>query len=746
MPDRPKTGDTFAAYYGEFLVSPVPLELSFSYCSHKCAYCIEADSPVMGIDLRTKPGRDVVIGDVLLGFAPTVDGSYRKWAPAVVEEVFSRKAPCVRAYLENGETVVCTPDHHFYTGRLGAIEYAPLTRPSGKVRSGRKLHRVRLPLLPRAPFTPDYMLGYIRGAIEGDASTTPYGAWRLALADNEILARVASFAILLGWGHYDVRPHKAYHDRPGYQPMQQLYFPVDSPVARFVNSGEDKDTAEYWRGWAAGIYDAEGNTPARRNNAQKQSLRIAQVREVNPETYGRIVSVVDRLGFKAVCEDRAVRLVGSDADSARFVQLIQPATPRKQNPLIGATLKGVQDRVPVVRVEPAGDVEVASFRTSTHNYVSGGLLSRNCFANLNKPGRWADTKATLNLIAQHRQRKTLEASLLTMGYPTLISNRVDPFAVSNDRQAIPVMEVMAASGLPIAIQTRGGRAADEVLAFLPPSCWYVSIPMLNDVTRKRVEPGAPPIPERLDLIQKLTEQGHHVCLAVNPLFEDWLPEPAPLLEEAYRRGARGVWMEQPHLSHRQASRLTPRETAALGTFIPEAKKKRGVLYDAHLADARETAKEIGYHLYTGGQHERSGYFDAYHATYTHTFPTMQGWINHLHDALPEGGVVSLDDYLGYFVPRLLPGVWPVQPYIGVTSKDVVRDSPMPNQGTYAGLLTKAWGDPRVKFNPARGRGFAYAGERDGKDWVRLTDDDGTPLMVFSPQGRCVRYFIEPEAA
>jgi DNA repair photolyase len=26
-------------YWGEFLISPIPLELSLNYCSHKCAYC-----------------------------------------------------------------------------------------------------------------------------------------------------------------------------------------------------------------------------------------------------------------------------------------------------------------------------------------------------------------------------------------------------------------------------------------------------------------------------------------------------------------------------------------------------------------------------------------------------------------------------------------------------------------------------------------------------------------------------------
>jgi hypothetical protein len=37
--------------------------------------------------------------------------------------------------------------------------------------------------------------------------------------------------------------------------------------------------------------------------------------------------------------------------------------------------------------------------------------------------------------------------------------------------------------IPVAIQTRGGKGVDDVLDFLPPSVWYISIPCLNDDIR-----------------------------------------------------------------------------------------------------------------------------------------------------------------------------------------------------------------------------------------------------------------------
>ena len=55
-------------YFGEFLINPVPLELSFNYCSHKCAYCFaNLNKPDRQFDvlrfmrfIRDYPNRDTL--------------------------------------------------------------------------------------------------------------------------------------------------------------------------------------------------------------------------------------------------------------------------------------------------------------------------------------------------------------------------------------------------------------------------------------------------------------------------------------------------------------------------------------------------------------------------------------------------------------------------------------------------------------------------------------------------------------
>lgn len=46
-------GETISPYYGEFMVSPCPLELSFNYCSHGCVFCFaNLNKPLRNFDAK----------------------------------------------------------------------------------------------------------------------------------------------------------------------------------------------------------------------------------------------------------------------------------------------------------------------------------------------------------------------------------------------------------------------------------------------------------------------------------------------------------------------------------------------------------------------------------------------------------------------------------------------------------------------------------------------------------------------
>lgn len=359
-----------------------------------------------------------------------------------------------------------------------------------------------------------------------------------------------------------------------------------------------------------------------------------------------------------------------------------------------------------------------------------------CFANINKPGRWADTEATINTIKKAHSRNTFLAHLINSGYPTLISNRTDPFAASNYRNSIPIMELMTSMGMPIAFQTRGGFGVDDALKFLPKSCWYISTPFIDESIRKRVEPGSPSFSERLDLIRKLVGLGHHVSAAANPISRDWLPDALPLMEAVKSAGAYGIWIEPIHLSTKQIEIMPESYKTRLGrNVIVESKKKVFIGFNDYINSVIDAGLSVGLEVFKTSQHFPSKYFEPYHSIYKNTFPTFQGFLNKCHEEMPFGGEVTFWDYADYVIPKLPEGDWPVHHYLGASSKDVVRDDPMPPKATFLDLLSRSWWDARTNYNPSRNPCFAYQSYKEGGiTWV-VMDEEGMPIMEFDPLGR-----------
>jgi len=215
-----------------------------------------------------------------------------------------------------------------------------------------------------------------------------------------------------------------------------------------------------------------------------------------------------------------------------------------------------------------------------------------CFANLNRPNRKLNTPQLMRFLASYKQRDTLAAHLLQQGYPVVVSNKSDPFAGSNYQITLPVLEVLTSLGVPVQFQTRGGKGIDEALTIVKPSVWYVSITMMNDTLRRKIEPGAPSIDSRFELITRLVEAGHYVVVGLNPCVPEWLPDPGPLLERVRAAGAWGVWVERLHLNHDQITNLTPKEKEAISQPIIDRAKKRRTSPTDEAPEAKEGAAQL----------------------------------------------------------------------------------------------------------------------------------------------------------
>ncbi len=271
-----------------------------------------------------------------------------------------------------------------------------------------------------------------------------------------------------------------------------------------------------------------------------------------------------------------------------------------------------------------------------------------CFANLNQPGRTFDAKGTIDKIRNSGKSKSLTAHLLNNKYPILLSNRVDPFAQSNYKQAIPLIEILQKNGNPISFQTKGGNGIDDAIQIVDKSHWYISISFSNDELRKKIEPGATTITQRFELIRKLKENGHSVSIGLNPVIEDWLPlsDYEELIKIFKELGIKDIWCETLHLNPKQIKNLSDKEFINIGeSVINEAKKRHTKIFDSYYQYLVEDMFENGFNVFSMGQPFKSSYFNNSHEIYKgKTLKTTQDFINHCFDNYEDGQEIRFSDY------------------------------------------------------------------------------------------------------
>jgi phage terminase large subunit-like protein len=130
--------------------------------------CNPGEAPILMADLSTKALRDVRIGDEVVGFEtgcePLRDGANfvrRRLINTVVTDIHRDVRPVVKLALDSGQSIRCTPNHKWYTGRAPNDPTHPVYA-AAKV--GRALLRVCDPALPALDTLEDArMAGWVFG-------------------------------------------------------------------------------------------------------------------------------------------------------------------------------------------------------------------------------------------------------------------------------------------------------------------------------------------------------------------------------------------------------------------------------------------------------------------------------------------------------------------------------------------------------------------------------------------------------
>ncbi len=358
-------------------------------------YCLPAGERVWMGDLSHQNIEKLKVGDEVWGWTASAasapgkraDGKHRRLQRAQVLEVFQREAEVVEAKLASGRTVRSTRDHLWASPTSKTVPYRKLSAGRTQDRKYRRGLPMRPSYLARVldaeypvgeTSSHDYLRGYAHGFCDGDG--TVGFRWYLRSRRNKTCADL-------------IRRVSVRQDSMNVEALVRLEHALTTLGVPYRKSGDKtfpsieaqgsqaleffyklrRGTDNYWRGWLAGIYDAEG-----------WGSTFAQHIAVNPETHSNIRDALTRFGFKISYNREAVKILGrgksvkgaATQEFVRFWLLVQPAIKRKMEPMLNAALYWEHD--PVVSLRSLGVQKVYDIKTTTQNFIVNGYGSHNC--------------------------------------------------------------------------------------------------------------------------------------------------------------------------------------------------------------------------------------------------------------------------------------------------------------------------------------------------------------------------------
>jgi DNA repair photolyase len=567
-------------------------------CSHACVYCMAGGTPILMADGRTKPLAHVREGDQIYGTVR--DGNYRRYA---ITRVLAHWQSCKDAYritLEDETELVASGDHRFLSDRgwkhvIGS-EQGRLRRPHLTLNN--KLMGTGAYATPRSD-SPDYRQGYLCGLIRGDGHLGSYSyerpgrsrgdvhRFRLALADIEPLQRAREYLAALDV----VTQQFAFAaGAAGGRPMAAIRTSALDKVeaVRQITLWPRHPTADWLKGFLAGIFDAEGCFGG-----------VIRIANTDPEIIDWTTYSLRRLGFAYTVERTArrnglayVRLLGGLAQALRFFHTIDPAITRKRS-IEGVALKNPA-KLRVASIEPLNKrLDLFDITTGTGDFIANGVVSHNCFARPTHTyldldaGRDFEREIIVKVNVPERLRAELSRPSWKREHVALGTN-TDPYQwVESRYRLMPgIWEALRDSDTPASLVTKSPLVLRDLellrqIHERSEMTVFLSVPTLDEGAWRTTEPHTPSPRARLEAVAELNAAGVPAGVLVAPLmpgindspeqvgkivelaseagavrmgavtlhlrgevrgiFFDWLrhhrPDLIPYYEELYRRGA-----------------------------------------------------------------------------------------------------------------------------------------------------------------------------------------------------------------
>ncbi|HUO86728.1 MAG TPA: PA0069 family radical SAM protein [Thermoanaerobaculia bacterium] len=526
-------------------------------CEHGCVYCLDGDTPVLMGDGSARQLRRLQVGDEIYGTRR--DGWYRRYVKTRVLAHWESTRPAYAVTLADGRRLVAGADHRFLTERGWKFV-------TGQQQGdGRRPHlTLRNKLMGTGRFVegPDitagaYRRGYLCGLIRGDGHLASYEyqrsgrvhgnqhRFRLALTDREPLDRARLYLEAFGVGVSEFVFQSATADR---RHMQAIRTSSRQHVER-IRELIDKPLHPpdgWWRGFLAGIYDAEGCF-------SDGTLRISNT---DPALVAWLGEGLRSLGLGSVLEERpginkpvqVVRLTGGLAACLHLWQATSSAIGRKRE--LGGTAIKSGARLAVMAVEPLGPKRLFDVTTGTGDFIADGVVSHNCYARPTHEyfGLSAGLDFETRIFVKEEAPALLREALASPRWTPKVlamSGVTDPYQPIERKLGITrgCLEVLAEFRNPVGIITKNRLVTRDLdllgeLAADGAASVTLSITTLDADLAARMEPRASHPRDRLRALEELAAAGIPCGVMVAPVVPAVTDHELPrILEAAAAAGA-----------------------------------------------------------------------------------------------------------------------------------------------------------------------------------------------------------------
>lgn len=520
--------------------APLALNL-YSGCSHSCSYCVHPNTLVLMGNGTSKRIKDIQVGDTIYG-VKIINGSYRYVKTQVLAH-WSSMQYAYRVELKNGIYVICSEDHR-WLDRRGAWK-STVKKLSGIYNSSRlntKTSHIRgigkFTDSSKWNETVDYRHGYLCGIMQGDGCV---GHWknkktsgmshhaRLVMKDHEAIDRAdrffKQFKIKMIRKPFPFGKNK--EELPGIITSQKNQVDQIQKIIQFPYRTE-KPTHEFYRGFLAGIFDAEGSYSdvIRISNSD---LKIMIKIQVALRQF-RFEWKYDKGHQGPNKYVKTIRLIGGLSNVLRFFQIVQPAILRKTS-IEGRQVKSLSDihkgfKVKTIRPSKSKRKQrLFDITTGTENFIANGLISHNCFGpdilHVTRESFHSDIKPRENILA--RLTKDVE-KLKGDDREILISFTSDPYQPIEEDLSITryAIKILIANNLRFTILTKGGsRAARDfdLLEDYPKCSFGTTLIFLDQNLADKWEVNTPRILDRIETIHKAHNLGIKTWVSLEPVID-----------------------------------------------------------------------------------------------------------------------------------------------------------------------------------------------------------------------------------